>query len=60
MDIDSFASFDRATGQRLQGEAYQAVLKSCSATGANIEGSAKARDRAAEVTLAFLSKAFGK
>lgn len=60
MDIDSFASFDRTTGQRLQGEAYQAVLKSCSATGANIEGSAKARDRAAEVTLAFLSKAFGK
>ncbi len=60
MDIDSFASFDRNTGQRLQGEAYQAVLKSCSAIGASIEGSAKARDRAAQVTLAFLGKVFAK
>jgi dienelactone hydrolase len=60
LDIDTFASFDRNTGQRLQGEAYQAVLKSCSATGASVEGSTKARDRAAQVTLAFLAKAFAK
>jgi hypothetical protein len=60
MDIDTFASFDRNTGQRLQGEAYQAALKTCGATGASIEGSNKARDRAAQVTLAFLAKAFAK
>ena len=60
MDIDTFASFDRSTGQRLQGEAYQAVLKSCSAVGASMEGSPKARDRAAQVTLAFLAKAFAR
>jgi len=60
MDIDTFASFDRGTGQRLQGEAYQAVLKTCGTTGASIEGSTKARDRAAQVTLAFMAKAFAK
>lgn len=60
MDIDSFASFDRNTGQRLQGEAYQAVLKTCGATGASIEGSTQARDRAAQVTLAFLAKVFAR
>jgi len=60
MDIDSFASFDRNTGQRLQGEAYQAALKSCAATGASIEGNAKARERAAQSTLAFLAKVFAK
>jgi dienelactone hydrolase len=60
MDIDTFASFDRNTGQRLQGEAYQAVLKTCGAAGASIEGSTKARDRAAQVAVAFLAKAFAK
>lgn len=60
MDIDTFAAFDRNTGQRLQGEAYQAVLKSCGATGASVEGNAKARDRAAQAALAFLAKAFAK
>jgi dienelactone hydrolase len=60
MDIDNFAFFDRSTGQRLQGEALPAVLKTCGATGASIEGNAKARDRAAEATLAFLAKVFAK
>jgi dienelactone hydrolase len=60
IDIDTFAAYDRSTGQRLQGEAYQATLKSCSAVGASVEGNAKARDRAAQVTLAFLSKVFAK
>lgn len=60
LDIDTFASYDRSTGQRLQGEAYQAALKSCSAVGASIEGSSQARDRAAQVTLPFLAKAFAR
>ena len=60
IDIDTFAAYDRGSGQRLQGEAYQAALKSCSATGANIEGNAKARDKAAAATLAFLAKVFAK
>jgi pimeloyl-ACP methyl ester carboxylesterase len=60
MDIDTLASYDRSTGQRLQGEAYQAVLKTCSAVGASIEGSSKARERAAQVTLAFLAKVFAR
>jgi dienelactone hydrolase len=60
IDIDTFAAYDRNTGQRLQGEAYQAALKSCSALGASIEGNLKARERAAQVTLAFLAKVFAK
>jgi len=48
-----------STGLRLQGAAYQETLKSCTATGANIEGRA-ARDSAARAAVAFLRKAFGR
>jgi dienelactone hydrolase len=60
MDIDTLAFFDRNTGQRLEGEAFQAVLQSCRAVGASNEGNRKARDRAAQAILAFLTKVFAK
>ena len=60
MDIDTFAIYDRGSGQRLQGEALQAAFKACSALGASIEGSTKAREQAAQATLAFLAKTFAK
>ena len=58
MDIDSFASFDRNSGQRLQGEALREVLKSCGAIGATVEGDRAARDKAAQAALGFLRKVF--
>lgn len=60
MDIDSFASFDRNTGQRLQGDALREVLKNCSATGASIEGNQAARNTAAQAALGFLRKVFAR
>jgi dienelactone hydrolase len=56
-DIATMASYDRNTGARLQGEAYREALKACSAVGASVEGSKKARDQAAQATVAFLRKA---
>lgn len=60
IDIDSLAAYDRFSGQRLQGEAYQAAVKSCSAVGASVEGDRRARDKAGQATLAFLSRVFGR
>ena len=58
VDIDNFQAFDRQTGARLQGEAYNTALKNCRAMGANVEGNKKARDQAAEAALSFLKKTF--
>jgi dienelactone hydrolase len=60
MDIDTLAFFDRRSGQRLQGEALQATFKSCSAQGGSLEANRKAREQAAQATLGFLAKAFGR
>jgi dienelactone hydrolase len=60
IDITNFAPYDRFTGERLQGEAYQAVLKkSCRAIGATVEGNRSLRAKAAESILGFLKKVFG-
>lgn len=58
VDIDTLAAFDRTTGQRLQGAAFQALLKKCVSRGASVEGNAAARDTAAKAAIAFLKKAF--
>lgn len=59
MDVDTLASFNRDTGQRLQGAAYQDVLRTqCGALGAHVEGSRRARDEAARAVLAFLARVF--
>ena len=58
VDIDNFQAFDRQTGARPQGEAYNTALKNCRAMGANVEGNKKARDQAAEAALSFLKKTF--
>ena len=60
IDIDTMAAFHRATGARLQGAAYTDALKSCGARGATVEGSPRARDRAAQAVVGFLNKAFGR
>jgi dienelactone hydrolase len=57
IDIDTFYAYDRATGARLQGEAYGAALKNCGAVGATVEGNAGARDKAAQAAVGFLKKA---
>ncbi len=57
-DFDTGAVFDRTNGNRLQGEAFTAMMKSCTTTGANVEGSNRARDKAAQAATAFLKKAF--
>ncbi|MFZ2649934.1 MAG: dienelactone hydrolase family protein [Burkholderiaceae bacterium] len=57
IDIDTLAAYDRFTGQRLSGGAYEAALKnSCRALGASVEGDRGARDKAAEAALGFLRK----
>lgn len=59
VDIDTLASYDRFTGQRLAGEVLQDTLKkSCSAVGASVEGDFKARDKAAQAVTAFFRKVF--
>ena len=59
-DIDAMMMFDRSTGQRLSGDAIQAVTKqSCSAQGAHVQGDAAARDKAAQAILAFFRKTLG-
>jgi dienelactone hydrolase len=61
IDIDTLAAYDRFTGQRLSGDAYQAALKtSCSAIGASVQGDRSAREKAAQSTLAFLRKSFAR
>lgn len=58
IDIDNFTAFDKTNGQRLQGEAYQAMLKKCSGRGASVEGNSAARDAAAKAAVGFLRKVF--
>ena len=60
IDIDTLYAYDRTTGARLQGDAYAAVLKNCGAIGATVEGSAHARDKAAQAAIGFLKKTFAK
>lgn len=61
IDIDTLAAYDRFTGQRLSGDAYEAVLKkSCRALGASVEGNRSARDKAAESAVGFLRKVFAR
>jgi len=57
-DIDTGYVYDRTTATRLQGEAFTAALKSCGAVGATVEGSNRARDKAAQAAVAFLKKTF--
>jgi len=59
LDIDTLATYDHNTGQRLTGEAYRKAVKSCSAVGATVQGSSAARDRAGQAIVSFLRKAFG-
>jgi dienelactone hydrolase len=58
IDIANLAAFDRFTNQRLQGDAYTAAVRACSALGANVEGSRRARDQAGQAVIAFLRKTF--
>jgi hypothetical protein len=61
MDINAFAFYDRNTGERLSGEAYQAVLKkSCSAIGATVEGNRSFREKAAQSAVGFLKNVFAR
>lgn len=57
-DIDTGYVYDRTTGTRLQGPAFAAALKGCGAVGATVEGSNRARDKAAQAAIAFLKKTF--
>jgi dienelactone hydrolase len=59
IDVETMAAFDKTTGQRLQGPAFQAMQKKCSARGASVESNAAARDQAAKAAVAFLKKTFG-
>lgn len=59
-DIDAMQVVDRNTGQRVSGEAIQAVTRqSCSAVGAHVQGDRAARDQAAQAILAFFRKTLG-
>ncbi|MGB7990591.1 MAG: dienelactone hydrolase family protein [Candidatus Methylophosphatis roskildensis] len=57
-DIDTGYVYDRTTGARLQGEAFSAAQNACRAVGANVEGSHRARDKAAQAAVGFLKKTF--
>lgn len=60
LDIDAMLMYDRNTGQRVSGEAIQMVFRqSCSALGAHVQGDRAARDKAAQVILAFFRKTLG-
>ena len=58
IDFDTLYAYNGTGGARLQGEAYAAVLKSCGAVGATVEGSHRARDKAAQAAVGFLKKTF--
>jgi len=60
LDIDTLYAHDRTSGARVQGDAYTAMLKSCTAVGATTEGSSRAREKAAQAATAFLKKAFAQ
>ena len=59
LDIDTLVTYDHNSGQRVSGDAYKQALKTCSATGASVQGNKAARDAAGQVTVAFLRKVFG-
>jgi dienelactone hydrolase len=60
LDIDAMLMYDRNTGQRVSGEAIQTVFRqSCSAVGAHVQGDRAARDKSAQVILAFFRKTLG-
>jgi dienelactone hydrolase len=58
IDINDFAAYHRVTGQRLQGDAYQAASRACGTRGATVEGNTKAREKAAQTAVSFLRKVF--
>jgi dienelactone hydrolase len=61
IDITNFAAYDRFTGERLQGDNYQAVLKkSCRAVGATVGGNRSLREKAAQAAVGFLRKVFAR
>jgi hypothetical protein len=61
MDIETFAFYDRTTGERLSSEAFRAVLKkSCSAIGATVEGNRSFREKAAHSAIGFLKKVLAR
>lgn len=60
IDIDTLYAYDRTTGARLQGEAYTTTLKNCQAVGASVEGSSRARDKAAQAAVGFLQKVLAR
>jgi dienelactone hydrolase len=60
LDIDTFYAYDRTTGERLQGDAYRAVVKKCMTLGGSVQGNTAAREKAAQATLAFLKKVFAR
>jgi dienelactone hydrolase len=60
IDIETFASYDKTNGQRLQGEALQAVMKKCTARGASVESNGAARETAAKAAVGFLTKTFAR
>jgi len=59
LEIDTLATYDRTTGHRLIGDAYQQAVKSCGALGATAQGDHAARDKAGKATVTFLRKVFG-
>ena len=59
VDIDTLATYDHKSGQRLSGEAYLQAVKSCGTLGASVQGNKAARDIAGQATVAFLHKVFG-
>lgn len=61
IDIATFAAYDRFTGERIQGENYQAVLKkSCRGLGATVEGNRGMREIAAQAAVGFLRKVLAR
>ena len=60
MDIDTLASYDHRTGERLSGAAYQQAIKNCGAVGASVQGNTAARDKAGQAAVAFLHKVFAQ
>ena len=61
IDIATFAAYDRFTGERLQGDNYQAVLKkSCRGVGASVEGNRSHREKAAQAAVGFLRKVLAR
>jgi dienelactone hydrolase len=59
MDIDTLATYNRNTGQRLSGDAYQQAAKSCSTLGGSAQGNSSARDKAGQAIVLFLRKVLG-